>query len=75
MVEPVRTATEVLIKALEGFAESEPRYCMVIWVDENGDICMTRSDVTNTTWQLGLLTAAQMMVGVYLGVHKERDVD
>jgi hypothetical protein len=66
-----RSATDTLIAAMQGFSESEPTYLVCIWVDEAGDISMCRTERTGTTMQLGLLSAAQMMVGAYLGVNKE----
>ena len=66
-----RTSTEVVLAALDGFAESEPQYLLIVWRDQAGDIAFARSQKTDTTMQLGLLEAAKMMIGGYLGAPRE----
>ena len=34
----MRTATETLMEAMNQFGDSEPKECLIIWTDENGDI-------------------------------------
>jgi hypothetical protein len=66
-----RTASQTLIAAMESFQESEPKYFIAIWVDEQGDVVMCRTTKTDTTMQLGLIESAKMMIGAYLGAQIE----
>ena len=66
-----RSATDTVVRVLEEFGKSEPVYFLAIWVDEGGDIGMCRTDLTSTTYQLGLLEEAKMMVGSHLATDKE----
>jgi len=70
-LEPSRSASETVIKVLEEFGNSEPKYLICIWVDESDDVCISRTQITNVTMQLGLIESAKMMIGGYLGGTKD----
>jgi len=38
-----RSPTETLVYALEEFGKAEPLDVLVIWIDENGEICWSQS--------------------------------
>jgi hypothetical protein len=55
-----RTATEVLIQAMEEFAKSEGREVIVVFTDESGDLVRMSNAPLNA--QVGLLECAKQGV-------------
>jgi hypothetical protein len=49
-----RTPTETLMAAMQAFADAEAKECIVIWSDEDGDICWY-SSTDSQVLKLGLV--------------------
>jgi hypothetical protein len=56
-----RTATDTLIHIMEEFGKAEPHDCIVIWTDEEGDICWSSSTDSYCT-KIGLLETAKLAI-------------
>lgn len=57
----IRTATETLLSCMEDFGESEPKECMVIYTNENGDMCFS-STTDSLVIKLGLLELSKQYI-------------
>jgi hypothetical protein len=60
MPEILRSPTETLMKCMEDFGECEPKELIVIWTDQNGDLCWSSSSNSLST-QLGLMEACKAL--------------
>lgn len=63
MGKPVKTstATEAVMRAMEQFGESEPKFAIVIFVNEKDELHWLRSNTSCTT-TLGVLEAIRAQV-------------
>jgi len=43
-----RQATDTLMRAMQDFGESEPKWAIVIYLNENDELCWMRSDMSVT---------------------------
>ena len=61
MPELRRSGTETLISSLEDFGKSEPRDCIVIYTNDEGDLCWNCTSDSFTV-KIGLVEAARTAI-------------
>lgn len=57
---PYRTASEVVMTAMESFSEHEPKGVLIIHTDASGAVVLTAN--TNKVYALGLIETAKNMI-------------
>ena len=56
-----QSATDTLVNAMEEFGRAEPKECMIIWTDSEGDICWS-STTDALTVKLGMIELVKAMI-------------
>ena len=56
-----RTATETLVTVMEEFGECEPKDCIVIYTNANGDLCWSSTSDSQVV-KFGLLEACKQFM-------------
>lgn len=56
-----RTATATLMEVLEDFGDSEPKECIVVYTNSNGELCWS-STTDSVVIKIGLLEAAKLTI-------------
>lgn len=59
------TGTELLIEILERFGESEPTSVLVVWGNENDDICMKSNCLSTATIGLAEYAKHNALEGIF----------
>jgi hypothetical protein len=57
-----RTPSETVMGAMEAFGECEPKRVILIWVDEGGDLCWSRSAPMGHSEIVGMLECVKAVV-------------
>ncbi|HEX5234149.1 MAG TPA: hypothetical protein VFW25_02335 [Silvibacterium sp.] len=56
-----RSSTDTLMSVMETFGQSEPNECIVVWTNEDGDICCSATTDSRSV-KLGMLEMMKQLI-------------